>query len=233
MSKRCVATESPRMFESDFLDFFSRCHPAIVVVLYVPGVLAPLFESLRPAHVSTVATAYFFVFAFGFWTLAEYWLHRLVFHWQSLGAWGKRLHFLIHGVHHRWPLDRYRLIMPPGASIPLYFAFLGLFLVVFGRFGWSLQAGFVAGYLFYDLTHFWLHHGVPRSSYGRRLRRNHMLHHFKDSSSRFAVSNLFWDRIFGTTGTTISSGGDGAPASPSPRAESPRSRGPEASSRAH
>jgi sterol desaturase/sphingolipid hydroxylase (fatty acid hydroxylase superfamily) len=94
--------------------------------------------------------------------------------------------------------------MPPGASIPLYFTFLGLFLLAFSRFGWALHAGFVAGYLFYDLTHFWLHHGVPGTSYGRRLRRNHMLHHFKDSSSRFAVSNMIWDRIFKTTGEAAS-----------------------------
>jgi sterol desaturase/sphingolipid hydroxylase (fatty acid hydroxylase superfamily) len=221
MSKRGVAAESPRMFENDFLDFFSRCHPATVVVLYVPGVLALLFESSRHATLSTLTTSCFFAFGFGFWTLAEYWLHRMVFHWQGHSSWGKRLHFLIHGVHHRWPLDRYRLIMPPGASIPLYFGFLGLFLLAFGRFGWSLYAGFVAGYLFYDLTHFWLHHGVPRSRYGRRLRRNHMLHHFKDSSSRFGVSNLIWDGVFRTNGTAISPARADA-AAPSP--DSGRSR---------
>jgi dihydroceramide fatty acyl 2-hydroxylase len=193
------------MFESDFLDFFSRCHPVAVVVLYVPGVLVALFESLLRAGVSAPTTAWLFVLGFALWTLAEYWMHRLVFHWQSPTAWGKRFHFLLHGVHHRWPLDRYRLIMPPGASIPLYFAFLGLFLLGFGRFGWALHAGFVAGYVFYDLTHFWLHHGVPRSSYGRRLKRNHMLHHFKDSASRFAVSNLVWDRVFGTAREIASS----------------------------
>jgi len=192
------------MFESDFLDFFSRCHPVAVVVLYVPGVLVALSESVLRTRVSTLSTAWLFVLGFAFWTFAEYWMHRLIFHWQSPSAWGKRLHFLLHGVHHRWPLDRYRLIMPPGASIPLYFAFLGLFLLVFGHFGWALHAGFVAGYLFYDLTHFWLHHGRPRSSYGRRLKRNHMLHHFKDSASRFAVSNLVWDRVFGTEGETPS-----------------------------
>ena len=192
------------MFESDFLDFFSRCHPVAVVVLYVPGALVALLESLRRARVSLAVTSCLFVLGFAFWTLAEYWLHRLVFHWESQKAWGERLHFLLHGVHHRWPRDRYRLIMPPGASIPLYFTFLGLFLLAFSRFGWALHAGFVAGYLFYDLTHLWLHHGVPRTGYGRRLRRNHMLHHFKDSSSRFAVSNMIWDRIFKTTGEAVS-----------------------------
>jgi dihydroceramide fatty acyl 2-hydroxylase len=130
---------------------------------------------------------------------------------------------LLHCVHHRWPMDRYRLIMPPGASIPLYFAFLGLFVLSFERFGWALHAGFVAGYLFYDLTHFWLHHGVPRSSYGRRLKRNHMLHHFKDSASRFAVSNLVWDRVFGTGRETVSSV---RPAEPATLTEQARTQPP-------
>jgi Fatty acid hydroxylase superfamily len=199
MSRRNDPVESPRMFESNFLDFFSRCHPIAVVVLYFPGTLVALAQSSR-REVSPLVTSCLFAVGFASWTLAEYWLHRLVFHWQSEAPWGKRLHFLIHGVHHRWPLDRYRLIMPPGASIPLYFAFLALFLIGLGRFGWAVHAGFVAGYAFYDLTHFWLHHGTPRSAYGRRLRRNHLLHHFKDSGTRFAVSNLIWDGIFGTDG---------------------------------
>jgi sterol desaturase/sphingolipid hydroxylase (fatty acid hydroxylase superfamily) len=188
------------MFDSDFFDFFSRCRPVIVVALYLPGVLAALFQSLVRFRVSPGTTSCLFGLGFAIWTVTEYWLHRLVFHWQSPTAWGKRLHFLVHGVHHRWPRDKYRLLMPPAASAPLYFAFLGLSLVLFGHFGWAFHAGFVTGYVFYDLTHYWLHHGLPRSAYGRRLRRNHMLHHFKDSSSRFGVSNLIWDRIFGTTG---------------------------------
>ncbi|HWZ90524.1 MAG TPA: sterol desaturase family protein [Polyangiaceae bacterium] len=190
------------MFESDFLDLFSRCHPVVVAILYIPGALIALLESQLRAGVSLGLGVSVAILGFAFWTFAEYWLHRLVFHWQNRTAWGRRLHFLLHGVHHEWPRDRYRLVMPPGASVPLYFAFLGLFLFVFGRFGWAFHAGFAAGYLFYDLTHYWLHHGSPRSAYGRQLRKNHMLHHFKDSGSRFAVSNLIWDRVFGTLGAT-------------------------------
>jgi sterol desaturase/sphingolipid hydroxylase (fatty acid hydroxylase superfamily) len=190
------------MFESDFLDLFSRCHPVVVAILYIPGVLIALLASWARAGVSLGLSVSVAILGFAFWTFAEYWLHRLVFHWQNRTAWGRRLHFLLHGVHHEWPRDRYRLVMPPGASVPLYFAFLGLFLLSLGRFGWAFHAGFAAGYLFYDLTHYWLHHGSPRSAYGRQLRKNHLLHHFKDSGSRFAVSNLIWDRVFGTLGTT-------------------------------
>jgi hypothetical protein len=46
------------------------------------------------------------------WTLTEYWLHRLVFHWQPKFPGGDRLHFIIHGVHHDHPNDAMRLVMP-------------------------------------------------------------------------------------------------------------------------
>lgn len=198
MSTRNLHSQSPRMFESDFFDFFSRCHPVAVPVLYGPGVVVLLIASLRRAHVTLGGSALLFGLGFALWTLAEYWLHRLVFHWQGSSTWSQRLHFLLHGVHHRWPHDKYRLVMPPGASIPLYFGFLLLFLFALGPWGWAFHAGFVAGYAFYDLTHYWLHHGRPRGAYGRRLRRHHMLHHFKDSSFGFGVSNLIWDRVFGS-----------------------------------
>lgn len=200
MSQSRKSADSPAMFDSYFLDFFSRCQPAVVLIFYVPGVLVALLRSLLSFHVSPIATSCLFGLGFAIWTMAEYWLHRLAFHWQSPTAWGKRVHFLVHGVHHRWPRDKYRLLMPPAASLPLYFVCLAAWVGALGQFGWALHAGFVAGYVFYDLTHYWLHHGTPRSAYGRRLRQNHMLHHFKDHGSRFAVSNLIWDRVFGTTG---------------------------------
>ena len=52
------------------------------------------------------------------WTLTEYWLHRLVFHWEPDHPIGSRLHFIIHGVHHDHPNDRLRLVMPPGRERP-------------------------------------------------------------------------------------------------------------------
>ena len=52
------------------------------------------------------------------WTLTEYWLHRLVFHWEPDHPLGRRLHFIIHGVHHDHPNDRMRLVMPPARQHP-------------------------------------------------------------------------------------------------------------------
>ena len=41
-----------------------------------------------------------------FWTLTEYWLHRLVFHFEPESGPGARLHWIIHGVHHDHPTTR-------------------------------------------------------------------------------------------------------------------------------
>jgi len=191
------------MFESDLLDSLSRCHPLVVPALYVPGVLIALLESAHQSALRTPTTMLLFGLGVVAWTLAEYWLHRLAFHFQGSSAASQRLHFLVHGVHHRWPRDKYRLVMPPGVSIPLYFGFLCLFLGVLGRAGWAVHAGFVFGYMFYDLTHCWLHHGKARTAYGRRLRRHHFLHHFKEPRARFGVSNLVLDKVFGTSGELI------------------------------
>ncbi len=61
------------------------------------------------------------------WTLTEYWLHRIVFHFEPEQGVGLRLHWIIHGVHHDHPNDPLRLVMPPSASIPLALLFVGLF----------------------------------------------------------------------------------------------------------
>jgi sterol desaturase/sphingolipid hydroxylase (fatty acid hydroxylase superfamily) len=194
--------DSPRMFESDFLDFFSRTHPVIVPLLFVPAAAALMHHSIARAGVGFLSSTGLFACGVITWSLSEYWLHRLFFHWQPGGRWGQRLHFLVHGVHHMWPRDKYRLVMPPAVSISLFFTFLGLFYGLLGaRLTWAFHAGFVIGYMTYDMTHYYIHHYNPRSEYGRRLKKHHMLHHFKDPTKRFGVSNMVWDVVFGTKGS--------------------------------
>jgi sterol desaturase/sphingolipid hydroxylase (fatty acid hydroxylase superfamily) len=192
-----ILKASPRMFDSDFLDRFTRVHPAVPVVLF-----APVIAVLAEAGVSRSGAAGALVLALGgyaVWTLAEYWLHRTVFHLEPANPVGKRLHWMIHGVHHEHPNDRLRLVMPPSASIPLSAAFLALFWLVLGPVAApAFAAGFLAGYLAYDLLHYHVHHHVPRSALGKKLREQHMRHHFQDDERGFGVSAPYWDRVFGT-----------------------------------
>lgn len=189
---------SPQLFESEFLNFFSRVHPLIPAAVFVPVVAA--MEWLGAARgLGAWQLGLLTLGGIGTWTLTEYWLHRLVFHWEPDAALGRRMHFIIHGVHHDHPNDKLRLVMPPAVSIPLAGLFLLGFALIFGTpAAYPLFGGFIAGYLCYDCTHYYVHHFVPRSGLGKRLREQHMRHHFQDHRYGFGVSSPLWDTVFGT-----------------------------------
>jgi sterol desaturase/sphingolipid hydroxylase (fatty acid hydroxylase superfamily) len=189
------------MFESDFVDFFSRTHWSVVPLLYVPAAAVLFGYGVVRVGLGLGVSLALGVAGFMVWSLTEYWLHRTFFHWVPRGRWGERMHFLVHGVHHEWPKDKYRLVMPPAVSVTLFFLFLGLFSLVLGsRLVWPFHAGFVLGYMTYDVTHYYVHHYNPKTRYGLALKKHHMLHHFKNPKSRFGVSSMVWDVVFGTRG---------------------------------
>jgi sterol desaturase/sphingolipid hydroxylase (fatty acid hydroxylase superfamily) len=188
------------MFESEFIDQFSRTHWMIVPIIFVPAMLACFYLAFARDHLgvpSVLATAALGALA---WTLIEYWLHRVLFHWEPPGAFGERMHFVLHGVHHKWPRDRYRLVMPTAVSISLFWVFLGLWVLLFGRYAFAFHAGFAVGYMFYDLSHYYMHHGRPRAEWIKQLRKHHMVHHSPklEHEKKFGVSTTLWDHAFGT-----------------------------------
>ncbi len=65
-------------------------------------------------------------------------------------------------MHHERLSDKDRLVMPLLTSVPLAIVFYSLFTFLLGRAtGEPFFAGFVVGYLFYDGTHYYVHHFVP------------------------------------------------------------------------
>lgn len=187
------------MFKSDFVDFFSRTHALIVPILFVPAAGFCFWYGLSVAEVSVGLSVALAAVGFLVWTLAEYWLHRTFFHWVPPGKIGEKMHFVVHGVHHTWPKDKYRLVMPPAVSISLFFLFLGAFtLILGGELVWPFQCGFVLGYMTYDMTHYYVHHFTPKNTYLLNLKKHHMLHHHKYPEKGFGVSSKLWDVVFGT-----------------------------------
>src|SRR6476469_4349043 len=158
--------ETVRMFRSDFLEFFSHVHPAVPLILYSPVVLWMLFISVAHRQVTAGATIGFFLLGVLLWTLLEYVIHRYCFHYEPRSKWGRQLHFIVHGVHHDYPQDATRLVMPPSVSVPLAVVFYGLFVVVFGRFGAAAYAGLILGYICYDSIHYATHHFAMRGRIG-------------------------------------------------------------------
>jgi dihydroceramide fatty acyl 2-hydroxylase len=189
---------SPPLFESRFLNFFSRVHPVIPALIFVPVVCLAIWKGADDGY-GAGQLVLLTVAGLGIWTLTEYWLHRLLFHWEPSFRGGERLHFIIHGVHHDHPNDAMRLVMPPAVSIPLSALFFWLYTLIFGLpAAYPIFAGFILGYLAYDYTHYHLHHHAPRTRLGKRLREQHMRHHFQDHRFGFGVSSPFWDVVFRT-----------------------------------
>jgi len=196
-----VLRASPPMFESRVLDSLSRVHPVVPVLIFVPAIVALLVWGLEAVSVGgALALA---LGGYALWTLFEYWLHRLVFHFEPDTGIGARLHWIIHGVHHDHPNDPLRLVMPPAVSVPIGgLVFVALY-AIFGRhYAPALAAGFFAGYLVYDLTHYYLHHFRPRGPIARILRERHMRHHFQDETCGFGISAPYWDDLFRTSSRT-------------------------------
>ena len=199
--------ESPRMFESDFVDFFSRTPWWSIPLIWGPIVLGLFGYGLIAAEVVWWVAVIQAVLGAVFWTFSEYWLHRTVFHWEPDNAFGRRFHFILHGCHHTWINDPYRLVMPPAAGMIIASLFWALFTAVgtglepWGvdpTWRWAFFAGFLGGYINYDLTHYATHHVKLKNKRLKKIRQHHMKHHFKEPDKKYGFTTFFWDKLFGT-----------------------------------
>jgi len=105
--------ETLRMFKSDFLEVFSKVHWTVPLILFVPVVLYYLYQAIFVWHLSFLLIIGLFIAGQVSWTIAEYIIHRFIFHYQPTSKFGQKLHFIFHGVHHDYPRDSLRLVMPP------------------------------------------------------------------------------------------------------------------------
>ena len=191
--------ESVRMFKSDFMESFSRVHPATPLVLYLPVIVYMLYAAFWRSRLSILVIAMLFVIGMLIWSLVEYIIHRWLFHYEPRTPIGKKLHFIVHGVHHDHPNDGSRLVMPPAVSIPLAVVFCVVFAMILGRFGPAVSAGFGFGYVCYDSIHYAIHHFPMKRGVWLWLKQYHFRHHFYDDHAGYGVSSPLWDYVFRTT----------------------------------
>ncbi len=200
--------EPIRLFKSDFLEFFTHISPIAIIALWLPIVVLLLIYAVLRASGPTFP-AYIplgFIIGLFLWTFAEYTLHRFLFHHKPSTPRQERIFFLFHGIHHAQPQDKTRLVMPFPVSIPMAAIICGLFYLILAVLLKSPQwvapliAGFLVGYLVYDLTHYATHHFPMRAGYAKYIKRYHMQHHYKEPDTRFGVSSPVWDWVFHTQG---------------------------------
>jgi sterol desaturase/sphingolipid hydroxylase (fatty acid hydroxylase superfamily) len=191
--------ETVRMFKSDFLEALSKVHPAVPLVIYVPIILFMFYLSIFTYHVQALSILGLVVFGIFIWTFTEYMLHRFIFHWELKSKLGAKIHFIFHGVHHDYPSDSKRLVMPPSVSLPLAAIFYFLFKALLGDISvFPFFAGFLIGYLVYDTTHYAIHHFNMHSKFWLMIKNHHMKHHYQDQNKGYGVSSPVWDKIIGT-----------------------------------
>ncbi len=200
MAKQYVSNkdETVRLFKSDFLEFLSRTHWSVPLFIFVPVAVYCLYQSIAVLNFSIPAVIGWAIIGLVLWTATEYFMHRFVFHFEPLGPWTAKIHFLLHGVHHDYPMDSKRLVMPPGLSLPLAALFYFLFAAIFQSNIAPLYAGFIAGYLCYDMTHYAIHHHNLHSPFWLAIKNHHVKHHFQDPKKGFGVSSPIWDSLLHT-----------------------------------
>lgn len=201
MKKNYVSNSSgsQRMFKSDLLEGLSKVPFYVPLIIYIPVIAGLIWLSFERTENSFLSFAGLVLLGLFVWSATEYVLHRFVFHFHPNSNLGKRIHFIFHGVHHDYPNDAKRLVMPPSASIPLALVFYFLFsLFIPAAYLYAFFAGFLCGYLFYDMTHYALHHSNFKSGFWKKLKKHHMLHHYSDETKGYGVSSVIWDEVFDT-----------------------------------
>ncbi|TSJ39311.1 fatty acid hydroxylase [Mucilaginibacter corticis] len=199
MAKNFISNsqESTRMFKNDLLEALSKVHYLVPVFIFVPVILVSTYIALFVKDINVLT--YFGLFFVGLfvWTFVEYIMHRFVFHYVPKNKIGLRLHFIFHGVHHDYPSDAKRLVLPPSVSIPLATGFYFLFNAILpANYVFGFFPGFILGYLFYDISHYAIHHFNFKGNIWKKIKQHHMLHHYQSPDRGYGVSSPLWDKIF-------------------------------------
>ncbi|MGZ3757374.1 MAG: sterol desaturase family protein [Mucilaginibacter sp.] len=191
--------ESVRMFKSDFLESLSKVHFLVPVFIFVP-VIAYFIYGAFQNNIGIVTFIEMFITGLVVWTLVEYVMHRFLFHYMPPDKpWAQRLHFIFHGVHHDYPSDAKRLVLPPSVSIPLALAFYFMFNAILpANYIYGFFPAFLIGYLFYDESHYAIHHFNFKGKIWKKIKQHHMLHHYSDPAKGYGVSSPLWDKVFGS-----------------------------------
>jgi len=100
---------SAKIFGSPFLEVFTKTPWYMIPIFWMPVIAYNVNKSLEVGLTADQAATIFFG-GMVFWTLAEYVIHRFLFHVDDFlpdSSFWLVAHFLLHGIHHYLPMDRY------------------------------------------------------------------------------------------------------------------------------
>jgi sterol desaturase/sphingolipid hydroxylase (fatty acid hydroxylase superfamily) len=191
-------SDSGRIFKSPLLEALTKTHIAIPLTMFYGTGIGMVVYSLGSLGLSLIGTVSTFLFGLFFFTLVEYFVHRYFYHMGTGSPRKARLQYIFHGVHHEHPRDKKRLALPPLMSIILASAFIALFRLTMGYYGFAFGGGFLTGYATYLLAHYAIHVYNPPKNFLRVIWKHHNLHHYVGDTGAFGVSSPLWDHVFGT-----------------------------------
>ena len=189
------------IFENSFLEPLTKAPHYVSASIYTLTVIALLVIAYQMQVVDSfwMAAAIFTGGVF-FWTLFEYFAHRYLFHVDEYFPDSKiaqKVAYTFHGIHHEYPRDTQRIIMPPVPGLMIVGILYLVFITLLGNIAYIFMPGFMMGYLMYTRIHYKTH-TKPVPSYLRTQYKHHALHHYKYPEKAFGISTTLWDRVFGT-----------------------------------
>lgn len=191
--------ESIRMFNNPLVEALSKVHFSVPLFIFIPLNSFLFYLGAKEGLLSIGSYILWIIAGLIVWTITEYVLHRFIFHYHPTSEFGKKIHFIFHGVHHDYPRDRLRLVMPPSVSIPLATLFFFLFKsIVAAPALYVFFGSFLTGYLIYDMFHYAIHHVELKGKLWNVLKTHHLKHHYNDPDKGFGVSSPIWDVIVGS-----------------------------------
>lgn len=147
------------------------------------------FAAGRPRLSGTELAAFALAGLFA-WTLAEWLLHRYIYHlWPSFLSEG-------HALHH----DKPRALI----GVPWYLTAIALVLlyellaIPLRPSSTGVVMGFAwLGYIFYCIAHHGSHHWSLRRGWLKKMKRHHLIHHAHPQYN-WGFTTPLWDHVFGT-----------------------------------
>ncbi|KAG0324062.1 fatty acid alpha-hydroxylase [Dissophora globulifera] len=192
---------SAKIFGSPYLEFFTKTPWYMIPVFWLPVIAYNAHKSLEMG-VAADQVATLFLAGIAGWTLAEYAIHRFLFHLDDLlpeSTFSLVAHFLLHGIHHYLPMDRLRLVMPPALAVALAIPLNKLVhAFVPEAQAFALMAGLIFGYVLYDMTHYYLHHAKVFKLHFKEMKTYHLAHHYKNFEGGYGITSKIWDKVFNT-----------------------------------
>lgn len=97
------------LFETNFLEYFTKTPWFIIPILWIPLIMYNLSEGYKALNLPIPEIVLWYFFGIFMWTLTEYILHRFFFHLDERlpnNSYALMLHFLFHGIHHAFPMDK-------------------------------------------------------------------------------------------------------------------------------